>query len=174
MPNPSRGAALGRRAIHGEPEGAIVIRRVYLDPGGYDRLGTYFGAGAPLWWYADEGGELDVIKRGGHDAEAEAAELRDLYPGVPVTIGPPEPAACWGRGDGPCPDGADAEEDSEYCEDCQLIGCDGVMRCDDPDPATCGNCERSWCDRCDPSPSALCHYCHGRGYSTAPLDMEGE
>lgn len=33
--------------------------------------------------------------------------------------------------------------------------------------ATCGNCERSWCDACDPTPSALCHWCHGRGHSTA-------
>lgn len=31
--------------------------------------------------------------------------------------------------------------------------------------ATCGNCERSWCHRCDPGPAALCHFCHGRGSS---------
>ena len=35
---------------------------------------------------------------------------------------------------------------------------------------TCGMCDRSWCERCDPAPSALCHWCHGRGYSTAPID----
>lgn len=39
-----------------------------------------------------------------------------------------------------------------------------------PEKATCGACGLSWCDRCDPAPSAMCHYCHGRGYSTAPLD----
>ena len=39
-----------------------------------------------------------------------------------------------------------------------------------PDRVTCGNCGRSWCERCDPAPSALCHYCHGRGLSCAPLD----
>ena len=33
---------------------------------------------------------------------------------------------------------------------------------------TCGKCRRAWCEQCDPAPSALCHYCHGRGYSTAP------
>ena len=33
---------------------------------------------------------------------------------------------------------------------------------------TCGGCDNSWCEDCDPSPAALCHYCHGRGYSTAP------
>lgn len=26
-----------------------------------------------------------------------------------------------------------------------------------------------WCADCDPAPAALCHWCHGRGYSTAPL-----
>ena len=36
---------------------------------------------------------------------------------------------------------------------------------------TCGNCDSSWCERCDPGPSALCHTCHGRGHSTAPLEM---
>jgi hypothetical protein len=35
--------------------------------------------------------------------------------------------------------------------------------------ATCGNCGNSWCDDCDPTPSALCHWCNGRGYSTAPI-----
>lgn len=34
--------------------------------------------------------------------------------------------------------------------------------------ATCGGCHRSWCSTCDPGPSALCPWCHGRGYSTAP------
>lgn len=31
--------------------------------------------------------------------------------------------------------------------------------------ATCGVCERSWCDDCDPTPAAQCHWCHGRGSS---------
>lgn len=35
--------------------------------------------------------------------------------------------------------------------------------------ASCGGCGRSWCDRCDPTPGPLCHYCNGRGYSLAPL-----
>jgi len=33
---------------------------------------------------------------------------------------------------------------------------------------TCGNCGAKWCEDCDPAPSALCHTCHGRGYSIAP------
>lgn len=39
-----------------------------------------------------------------------------------------------------------------------------------PEVVTCGICGRSWCERCDPAPSALCHYCHGRGYSEAPMN----
>lgn len=39
-----------------------------------------------------------------------------------------------------------------------------------PARATCGNCGASWCSRCDPAPSALCHSCHGRGHSTAEID----
>ena len=34
---------------------------------------------------------------------------------------------------------------------------------------TCGNCGESWCERCDPAPSAQCHWCNGRGYSHMPL-----
>lgn len=36
--------------------------------------------------------------------------------------------------------------------------------------ATCGTCDRSWCVRCDPGPAALCPWCNGRGYSTAPRE----
>ena len=34
---------------------------------------------------------------------------------------------------------------------------------------TCGTCHNSWCEHCDPAPSALCPWCHGRGHSTASL-----
>lgn len=34
--------------------------------------------------------------------------------------------------------------------------------------ATCGGCGESWCERCDPGPASQCHWCNGRGYSTAP------
>lgn len=33
---------------------------------------------------------------------------------------------------------------------------------------TCGSCTRQWCELCDGTHGPLCHYCHGRGYSTAP------
>lgn len=35
---------------------------------------------------------------------------------------------------------------------------------------TCGNCGKSWCELADPAPAALCHWCHGRGYSDAELE----
>lgn len=39
------------------------------------------------------------------------------------------------------------------------------------DIATCGSCGRSWDDAADPvSVSACCHWCHGRGYSTHPIN----
>lgn len=39
-----------------------------------------------------------------------------------------------------------------------------------PLAVVCGaNSNHSWCERCDPCPAALCHWCHGRGYSIAPL-----
>lgn len=41
----------------------------------------------------------------------------------------------------------------------------GEFKDHSPDVVTCGNCNRSWCERCDPAPSAPCHWCHGRGKS---------
>lgn len=36
---------------------------------------------------------------------------------------------------------------------------------------TCGNCGNAWCGRCDPAATSWgCHWCHGRGSSTAPMD----
>lgn len=34
---------------------------------------------------------------------------------------------------------------------------------------TCGNCGKSWDESRDPAPAALCHWCHGRGHSTAEV-----
>lgn len=39
---------------------------------------------------------------------------------------------------------------------------------------TCGGCGNAWCGECDPAPSALCHWCHGRGKSTAPMTAADE
>ena len=46
--------------------------------------------------------------------------------------------------------------------------------CRPRDVVMCGGCGRSWCDRCDPAPSALCHWCNGRGYSTAAINAVGD
>ncbi len=35
---------------------------------------------------------------------------------------------------------------------------------------TCGGCGNAWCGACDPAPSALCHWCHGRGSSIAEME----
>lgn len=39
---------------------------------------------------------------------------------------------------------------------------------------TCGGCGRAWCGECDPAPSALCHWCHGRGSSSAEMEPADE
>lgn len=44
-----------------------------------------------------------------------------------------------------------------------------MATCAHNDEAMCLTCGLHWCFECDPAPSALCHYCHGRGYSTATL-----
>lgn len=38
-----------------------------------------------------------------------------------------------------------------------------------PEVVVCGIRGHAWCERCDPAPAALCPFCHGRGYSTAPV-----
>ena len=79
--NPARGAALGRPTLSGEPEGKMTLRRVYLDSGGYDPNGTYFGHGSPLYWYADEGGNVDGMIRSQSRRDAKA-QVRALHPGA--------------------------------------------------------------------------------------------
>lgn len=87
--DPKRGAALGRHDVHG-PEafgGKLYLRRVYLDQGGYDSNGTYFGHGEPLYWAANESGrgqpEIDFVLRA---ADRRFARLKVLqrYPAAKV------------------------------------------------------------------------------------------
>lgn len=82
--DPSRGAALGRPTIHDLPRSAPVklsLRRVYLNSGGYDPNGTYFGIGAPLYWYAGETeeGEIDAMLRA-PSRDAAKEQIRRIYP----------------------------------------------------------------------------------------------
>lgn len=72
--DPKRGAAMGRGAQHdADPELPIklYLQRIYLDSGGYDRNGTYFGFGEPLYWYADSDGTVDAMLRARSRAEAK-------------------------------------------------------------------------------------------------------
>lgn len=50
----------------------------------------------------------------------------------------------------------------EWSDPCDEHDCESAR-------VDCGRCEAAWCEECDPSPSALCHYCCGRGYSLAEI-----
>lgn len=83
--DPKRGAAMGRNSDH-EPgfAGKLYLRRVHLNSGGYDRNGTYFGVGAPLYWVASECGSVDYVFRcSGDRASARFCVLQD-YPKATV------------------------------------------------------------------------------------------
>ncbi len=82
----TRGAALGRSAIRDEDseyEGVIHLRRVRLNSGGYDRNGTYFGGGAPLYWYANKDGTIDGMTRASGREHAREIVLKE-YPKAKV------------------------------------------------------------------------------------------
>jgi hypothetical protein len=49
-----------------------------------------------------------------------------------------------------------------------------ACKCEKKIPTTCMSCFYSWCDHCDGAHGPLCHKCHGRGYSTAPLETPRE
>lgn len=72
MGDPKRGAALGRPTIKGPADfsGRLSLRRVRINSGGYDCNGTYFGLGAPLYWYASDDGEIDGMLRASGRASA--------------------------------------------------------------------------------------------------------
>ena len=109
--DPSRGAALGRVTIKGEAVGGLTVRRSPLDRQGYDRNGTYFGFGLPLFWVTDEGGEVDYMER--------AVSAEDLAKTLNAKVGEPLKLQCWGHGDDACPYESDADEDYlDLCEEC--------------------------------------------------------
>jgi hypothetical protein len=47
--------------------GKIVLRRVYLDNGGYDRGGAYWGHGEPLYETMDEDGNGFILRATSRD-----------------------------------------------------------------------------------------------------------
>lgn len=131
--DPSRGAALGRPTIKGEPEGKITIRRSPLDRQGYDRNGTYFGVGGSLFWIADEGGEVDFMERSPRP-EWVIERVKRAYPGVEIEMGEPLSLPCWGHGEHPCPDKADAEPGlDDQCEECFALDCEDMYEKGDDD-----------------------------------------
>lgn len=81
--DPKRGAALGRPGKVGDKKyrGKIGLYRVALDSGGYDRLGTYFGIGGPLYWYVslDEDQTIEGHLRASGRTEAKK-KIREEYP----------------------------------------------------------------------------------------------
>lgn len=79
--DPKRGAALGRHTYQNAPRDTadkFTLQRVRLGLG-YDRLGTYWGHGAPLYWCANEAGTVDFCLRAGN-REAAKALVRKDYP----------------------------------------------------------------------------------------------
>lgn len=129
--DPRRGAALGRPAIHeGRPEGVVIVRRSRLDRQGYDRNGTYFGDGDPLYWYADGGGKIDAMIRAEDDGSAPVRVRQELAKrgihDVPIRLGRPLSLPCFGAGEAQCPDKANATSEGEaglggdLCEACLI------------------------------------------------------
>lgn len=84
--DPTRGAALGRVTVqeeHKSWDGKLSLRRIYLDNGGYDRNGTYFGDGGPLFWCANKDGTIDFMLRASSRGEAREKVLL-TYPNARV------------------------------------------------------------------------------------------
>lgn len=84
--DPSRGAALGRPTIRDEPPdyaGLLYLWHVRLDAGGYDKNGTYFGAGQRLYWCSNMELTVDYMLRADDRASARELVLKD-YPNAKV------------------------------------------------------------------------------------------
>lgn len=88
--DPARGAALGRPTVKAAPQsfaGQLFVSRVRLDSAGYDRNGTYFGVGPPLYWVASAAGDVDFVLRA--PSRADARELALLaYPNARIRRSP--------------------------------------------------------------------------------------
>ena len=83
--DPKRGAAMGRHSYHPEYEFPnpisvkLTLRKIPIDSGGYDPNGTYFGWGAPLYWYANEEHGIDDMLRALSREDAKQ-QIRERYP----------------------------------------------------------------------------------------------
>ena len=83
--DPKRGAALGRPDRLGDPgyAGVLTLRRVRINADGYDGLGTYWGLGGPLWWFASADHYIDRTVWA-KDREAARAFVLRHYPNAKV------------------------------------------------------------------------------------------
>jgi hypothetical protein len=68
---------LGRAFYHIEPAfagkgycGRLYLSKVRINQGGYDRLGTYWGIGGPLYWCANKDLSVDYCFRASTREEA--------------------------------------------------------------------------------------------------------
>lgn len=79
--DPHRGAAMGRGSLHTEASASVklALRRININSGGYDPNGTYYGLGAPLYWYADTEGKIDACLRA-QNRDAAKRQIREQYP----------------------------------------------------------------------------------------------
>lgn len=83
--DPQRGAALGRPTYVGDRNysGRLYLRRVRLNQGGYDRNGTYFGTGEPLYWCANDDLSIDFMLRASSRHLARASVIA-RYPNAKI------------------------------------------------------------------------------------------
>jgi len=100
--DPKRGAALGRATIDEPDEDTykteLILMRVPVNDGGYDPLGTYFGArdpGTHLYWLAAQDGKIDRVFSAKDDPSAIAyagnlytlAKIPTKVEGIKVDVG---------------------------------------------------------------------------------------
>ena len=77
---------MGRPTVVDAPKdyaGRLHLRRAYLDSGGYDTNGTYFGHDKPLYWCANVEGTVDFMLRSADRAGARTQVL-EKYPNAKV------------------------------------------------------------------------------------------
>lgn len=85
---PGRGAAMGRVSLRGALSGALTVRLVHLYDG-YDRNGTYFGDGDPLYWVSSEDGEVDfVLREASREGKTLEERIHEDYPGASIVRDP--------------------------------------------------------------------------------------
>ncbi len=100
--NPGRAASQAAREL--AFTGEISLRRLYLDAGGYDVGGAYWGIGEPIFSALSECGTIDRTLRATSQSAAISAILKDA---PRATVAPDE-------GDTPQVDGMTAEEVDDF------------------------------------------------------------